>query len=120
MPSIQKIILSLAFTAFVAAQSQISDGQIQAATSTAVAVSQITDGQIQATTATVVPVTQITDGQIQATTASATISSFTTANGTFSTGTASPSTFTGAANIMGWSKEIAGAAVGLAAGVVLL
>lgn len=47
--------------------SQISDGQIQATTATPVVVSQISDGQIQMPTA--VPVTQIADGQIQATTA---------------------------------------------------
>jgi hypothetical protein len=45
---------------------QISDGQVQAPTSTAAPVTQISDGQIQATTAVV---TQISDGQIQATTA---------------------------------------------------
>jgi hypothetical protein len=46
---------------------QISDGQLQGATSTAKAVTQIADGQIQASTAAA-PVTQISDGQIQATT----------------------------------------------------
>jgi hypothetical protein len=68
MPSIKNILLSLAFAAVVASQSQISDGQIQAATSTVAPVAQITDGQIQAATkaSTVAPVSQITDGQIQA------------------------------------------------------
>lgn len=45
---------------------QISDGQIQAPTSTAAPVTQISDGQIQATSGVV---TQISDGQIQATSA---------------------------------------------------
>lgn len=53
-------------TTSTAAVSQISDGQIQATTGASV-VTQISDGQIQATTGA--PVTQISDGQIQATTA---------------------------------------------------
>lgn len=47
--------------------SQISDGQIQASTGKPQVVTQISDGQIQATTGRA-PVTQISDGQIQATT----------------------------------------------------
>ncbi|KAK3703313.1 hypothetical protein LTR37_014525 [Vermiconidia calcicola] len=71
-------LLALAATVFGAPQSysvtQISDGQIQQATSAA-PVSQISDGQIQAATSAVIltpssvpvaPVTQISDGQIQA------------------------------------------------------
>jgi len=68
MPSMKNIIL-LAFATLAAAQvSQITDGQVQAPTSTAKAVvSQITDGQIQAPTSTPkAVVTQITDGQVQA------------------------------------------------------
>ena len=69
MPSIQKVVVSLAFAASVAAQaSQISDGQVQAVSVTPVA--QISDGQVQAVTtaATVTPVKQISDGQVQAVT----------------------------------------------------
>ena len=49
-----------------AAVSQITDGQVQAAKSTAAAASQISDCQIQATTSTKAAASQITDGQIQA------------------------------------------------------
>ena len=49
-----------------AAVSQITDGQVQAAKSTAAAVSQITDGQVQAAKSTAKAVSQITDGQVQA------------------------------------------------------
>ncbi|KAH0368217.1 hypothetical protein KCU65_g4223, partial [Aureobasidium melanogenum] len=52
-----------AATSTAAPVSQISDGQIQASTG---AVTQISDGQIQAPTSTAAPVTQISDGQIQA------------------------------------------------------
>jgi len=144
MPSIKNILLSLAFAAVVASQSQISDGQIQAATSTVAPVAQITDGQIQAATkaSTVAPVSQITDGQIQApskaTTTVAPVSQITdgqiqaptkpasisvvpspSANGTFSTG-APAATFKGAASLMSWNKEIVGVAVGVAAGFAML
>jgi len=69
MPSIQKIVATLAFAASVAAQaSQGGDGQVVAGSVTPVA--QITDGQVQAVTTapsvTVTPVKQITDGQVQA------------------------------------------------------
>jgi hypothetical protein len=50
---------------------QISDGQVQAATSAAAPVTQISDGQIQAPTSVAAPVTQISDGQIQAPTSAA-------------------------------------------------
>lgn len=55
------------------AVSQITDGQVQAATKTeAAAVSQITDGQVQAATKTeAAAVSQITDGQVQAATKAA-------------------------------------------------
>jgi len=174
MPSIQNVLLSATFAAFVAAQqqsdgqvtastsvapaSQVTDGQIQVTTSAPVApVSQITDGQIQVTTsAPVAPVSQITDGQIQVTTAAPVAPVSQISDGqiqvttaapasqisdgqiqiptTISTGvmapspngttvvaaTATPSAFTGAANIMAWSKEIAVVAVGAAAGLVML
>lgn len=48
--------------------SQISDGQVQAPTSTVAPISQISDGQIQAPTSTVAPISQISDGQIQVST----------------------------------------------------
>ena len=73
MPSIQKIVLALAFAASTYA-AQISDGQIQQPTSTftpvVAPVKQITDGQIQQVTSTPVAIVtpavkQITDGQIQ-------------------------------------------------------
>lgn len=60
-----------AATTTAAAISQIGDGQIQAATATAAAISQIGDGQIQAATATAAAISQIGDGQIQAPTATA-------------------------------------------------
>ena len=65
MPSIQKIIVSLAFATAAIAQgaSQIPDGQVQAVTATPVA--QITDGQIQVVTSAPAVVNQITDGQVQ-------------------------------------------------------
>ena len=119
MPSIQKIILSLAFvaTAFAA---QISDGQIQQPTAvvTPVAVvKQITDGQLQQATATptptvLPPVKQITDGQIQQVSASAVPRP--SSNGT-TVATPSPSVFTGAASLMSYSKDAVAVAVGAAA-----
>ena len=123
MPSIQKIVISLAFAVAVAAQgSQIPDGQVQAvSTVTPTPVAQITDGQVQAvTTAPVVtPVKQITDGQVQAVgTGVSTGVPSPSANGTFAA--PSPSAFAGAANILGFSKEIAVAAVGAAAGFAML
>jgi len=102
---------------------QITDGQIQAVTSAphVTPVAQITDGQIQAVTSAphVTPVVQITDGQVQAagTRASTGMRSH-SANGTFAA--PSPSAFVGAANIMGYSKEIVVAAVGAAAGFAML
>lgn len=126
MPSIQKIVLSLAFvaTAFAA---QISDGQIQQPTSvvTPVAVvKQITDGQLQQATSTpkptttvLPPVKQITDGQIQQVSASAVPSP--SSNGTTVT-TPSPSAFTGAASLMGYSQEAVVLALGAAAAFAVL
>ncbi|CAI1555494.1 hypothetical protein SEUBUCD646_0K00660 [Saccharomyces eubayanus] len=49
-----------------AAVSQITDGQVQAAKSTAAAISQIGDGQVQAAKSTAAAVSQIGDGQVQA------------------------------------------------------
>lgn len=130
MPSIQKIVVSLAFAASVLAQTQIADGQVQQITDgqvqavTATPVVQITDGQIQAVTTvapTVTPVAQITDGQIQAVTTLASVSTgipSPSANGTFTA--PAPSAFKGAANIVGWSQELAVAAIGAAAGFAML
>ena len=69
MPSIQKIVLALAFAA-TALSAQISDGQLQQATTPVAVVKQITDGQLQQATSTPAVVTpavvkQITDGQLQ-------------------------------------------------------
>lgn len=156
MPSIQKIIVSLAFAAAVVAQTQLPDGQVQQITDgqvqaiTATPVKQITDGQIQAVTSvpapsvapvkqitdgqvqavtsvpkpTVTPVKQITDGQIQAVTTIATVASTgkvaPASNGTFTSPAPSATHFTGAANLMGWSQELAVAAIGAAAGFAML
>ena len=114
-------------TESVAPVSQISDGQVQAPTSTPAAtvapVSQIADGQVQAPSttpeATVAPISQISDGQIQAPTAVSSVIVPST-NGTLVTPTAPAATFTGAANILAWSQEMAMVAVGAAAGAALL
>jgi len=154
MPSIQKIVITLAFAASVLGQgSQIADGQVQAVTATPVA--QITDGQVQAVTSapavkqitdgqvqvaptvtpvtpvkqitdgqiqvvpTVTPVKQITDGQIQAAgTAASTGVVPVPSNGTIASAT--PTAFTGAANIIGWSQEAVIAAIAAAAGFAML
>lgn len=163
MPSIQKIIVSLAFAASVVAQTQIADGQVQQVTNapavkqitdgqvqaisatpvkqitdgqiqavtsvpTVAPVKQITDGQIQAVTsvakATVTPVKQITDGQIQVVSTVATVASTgkvaPSANGTFASPAPSAKPFTGAASLLGWSSELAVAAIGAAAGFAML
>ncbi|MCJ1374010.1 hypothetical protein MMC20_005240 [Loxospora ochrophaea] len=126
-----KNLALVALASFAAAQTESSDGQIEVPTSTALAISQISDGQIQATTA--VLVSQISDGQPQVPTTlvvpppippivsapSGSAAPIPTTNGTFTVSTATPTStaaaFTGAANIIGWSNEIAGAAMGLAA-----
>ena len=141
MPSIQKIILALAFaatalsaqisdgqiqqpTTAVAVVKQITDGQLQQVTSTPVAVvKQITDGQLQqvtsSPTATVTPaVKQITDGQIQQV-ASASAAPVPSKNGTAVTTPAAPATFTGAASLMA-IPELAAAAVGAVAVFAML
>ncbi len=117
MPSIKKIVLALAFvaTAFAA---EISDGQIQQPTAIPV-VKQITDGQIQQVTSTPVavvppPVKQITDGQIQQVSASVTPSPSANAT-TVTTPSAPAATFTGAASLMSYSKEMVVVAIGAAA-----
>ncbi|KAI4100967.1 MAG: hypothetical protein LQ339_005288 [Xanthoria mediterranea] len=70
MPSIKNVLVTLAFAAAVSAQGQQADGQVTAVSSNVV--SQITDGQIQAPTSSAgSPVSQISDGQIQAPTSSA-------------------------------------------------
>ena len=112
----------LAIAGLAAAQSQIADGQIQAPTSATVApISQISDGQVQApTSATIAPISQISDGQVQAPTSASTGIVPPPSNGTLTTPTAPAATFTGAANILAWSQEMAMVAVGAAAGAALL
>ncbi|MCJ1457078.1 hypothetical protein MMC28_007444 [Mycoblastus sanguinarius] len=123
MPSIKQIII-LAFATAVAAQQQISDGQVQIVSplsvSTVPAVAQITDGQIQAVTTTAAAVKQITDGQIQVATAASTGAPVPTSNGTFTAVSPSATHFTGAAPILGWSQEMAVLAVGAAGAVAML
>ncbi|KAJ8064589.1 hypothetical protein OCU04_006918 [Sclerotinia nivalis] len=103
--------------------SQISDGQVQGATSTAAlssaVISQIPDGQIQATTAATLVtstssladpvISQIPDGQIQAPTAT---------NATYASATATPATFTGAANTIQIGGSLAAAVIGLVAALL--
>lgn len=124
MPSIQKIVLALAFVASAFA-AQISDGQIQQATTPVAVVKQITDGQVQQVTSTPKPVTvsppvaQITDGQIQQK-ASATISPSPTTNATKITTPTAPATFTGAASFVSYSKDLVVVAIGAAAAYAVL
>ncbi|KAL8818155.1 MAG: hypothetical protein Q9191_008004 [Dirinaria sp. TL-2023a] len=136
MYTIQKILVAASFAALAMGQaSQISDGQLQASTratavtstsTTARAVSQITDGQIQAptristtSTSTVAPLSQFTDGQIRGPTA---VSSGAPKPSTNGTGVVapSPSPFRGAGNALAWSKGVAGAAVVVIGGLVML
>ena len=139
MPSIQKIVLALAFaaSAFAAQISdgqlqqptstfapavvkQITDGQIQQVTSTptpVAVVKQITDGQLQQVTSTtsIAPVKQITDGQIQQV-ASASAAPIPTTNATKVTTPSAPAaTFTGAASLMSYSMDLVTVAIGAAA-----
>lgn len=105
MVSIKSIVLSVAFAVAVSAQSQIPDGQVQVPTA---APPVVTPTPIVVTK----PLTTvISSGVPQA-----------SANGTFTTGApaaTSPAPYTGAANLLSWSKEIAvaGAAV---AGLAML
>ena len=149
MPSIQKIVLALAFaaTAFAA---QISDGQIQQPTSTftpvVAPVKQITDGQLQQVTSTPTPIVtpavvkQITDGQLQQVTsttlapaikqitdgqiqqiASASAAPIPTTNATSVTTPSAPAaTFTGAASLMSYSMELVTVVIGAAAAFAML
>ena len=108
MLSIKTIILSVAFAAAVSAQSQIADGQIQVPTS---APPVVTPAPTVAPPLSTAPVVIISSGV-----------PVPTANGTFTTGApaaTSPVPYTGAANLLSWSKEIAiaGAAV---AGLAIL
>ena len=148
MPSIQKIILALAFAA-TALSAQISDGQLQQPTTPVAVVKQITDGQLQQVTSTPTPVVtpavvkQITDGQIQQVTtsttpivtpavkqitdgqiqqvASASAAPVPSKNGTTVTTPGAPAaTFTGAAPIMAFSSELAAVAVGAVAVFAML
>ncbi|ESZ96065.1 hypothetical protein SBOR_3542 [Sclerotinia borealis F-4128] len=114
---------SVAASATGAPISQISDGQIQGATYTAsgssAVVSQISSSPLQATypvtlatTASSVAgavISQISDGQIQAATVT---------NGTVASATATPATFTGAANNIQVGRYLAAAAVGLVAALL--
>lgn len=124
MPSMQKIVLALAFVASAFA-AQISDGQLQQPTTTPAiipVVNQITDGQIQQVTSTPVAVVapavkQITDGQIQQ--ASASITPSVSANATSVT-TPSVTAFKGAASLMSYSSELVAVAIGAAAVFAML
>lgn len=103
--------------------SQIPDGQVQGATSTAAlssaVITQIPDGQIQATSAATLVtstsslagpvISQIPDGQIQAPTAT---------NTTYSSATATPVTFTGAANNVQVGSSLAAAVIALVAALL--
>lgn len=93
---------------------QQTDGQVTVPTSvpTVAPVSQITDGQVQAPT--VVPVSQISDGQIQGPTGVSHGPVVPTNGSTIAPATPSPSSFTGAANVMAWSNVAVGV-VGVAA-----
>ena len=123
MPSIQKIVLALTFVASAFA-AQISDGQIQQATTPVAVVKQITDGQIQQVTSTPKPVTvsppvaQITDGQIQQVSVSKLPTP--TTNATKITTPTAPATFTGAASFMSYSKDLVVVAIGAAAAYAVL
>lgn len=103
MVSIKSLILSVAFAALVSAQSQISDGQVQVPTAAPPVVTPVPTVTPPLTTA-VTPVSSGVPVPI--------------ANGTFTTG-APAATYTGAANLLSWSKEmvVAGAAV---AGLAML
>ena len=103
MPSIQKIVLALAFvtSAFAA---QISDGQIQQPTSV------VTPVPVTVTP----PVKQITDGQIQQVTANSAPKPTVNAT-TVTTPSAPAATFTGAASLMGYSEDLVAVAIGAAA-----
>ena len=124
MPSIQKIVIALTLVASAFA-AQISDGQIQQATTPVAVVKQITDGQIQQVTSTPKPVTisppvaQITDGQIQQK-ASVSVSPSPTVNATKITTPTAPATFTGAASLMSYSKDLVVVALGAAAAYAVL
>ena len=123
MPSIQKIVLALTFVASAFA-AQISDGQIQQATTPVAVVKQITDGQIQQVTSTPKPVTvsppvaQITDGQVQQVSVSKLPTP--TTNATKITTPTAPATFTGAASFMSYSKDLVVVAIGAAAAYAVL
>ncbi|KAB8299947.1 hypothetical protein EYC80_000189 [Monilinia laxa] len=120
--------------------SQISDGQLQGATSTPAPdspISQISDGQIQGATYTAsisqatpaatlatstsslasAVISQIGDGQIQASTATSIIHGSPT-NGTYATATAPPSEYTGAASTIQMGGSLAAVAVCLFAAVL--
>ena len=124
MPSIQKVVLALAFVASAFA-AQISDGQIQQATTPVAVVKQITDGQVQQVTSTPKPVTvsppvaQITDGQIQQK-PSVSVSPSPTTNATKITTPTAPATFTGAASFVSYSKDLVVVAIGAAAAYAVL
>ena len=124
MHSVQKIVLALTFVASTFA-AQISDGQIQQATTPVAVVKQITDGQIQQVTSTPKPVTvsppvaQITDGQIQQIASASKVPS-PTVNATKITTPTAPATFTGAASLFSYSKDLVVVAMGAAAAYAVL
>jgi len=121
----------------VSAVSQITDGQPQAPASSAAPVSSAPASApaapAQPSSVTVPAVSQLTDGQPQApksTMATSVMFGNGTAQGpTTVSGVAAPTgtsskpavaTFTGAASVFGFNKEVAGLAMGLAAGLAML
>ena len=95
---------------------QISDGQIQVHPTTP-PVSQISDGQIQVHTSTAPVSVKPSSGTVQSTGAVNKTSNATTVAPVTK---APAATFTGAAAVMAWSKEVAVAAVCVAAGFAIL
>ena len=111
MVSFKSIILSLAFAAAVSAQQQIADGQVQVPTTAPAVVTPKPTSVAPPLITGVKPPVVISSGV-----------PVPSANGTFTTGApaaTSPAPYTGAANLLSWSKEIAvaGAAV---AGLAML
>ena len=120
------------------AVSQITDGQPQAPASSAAPVSSAPASSapaapVQASSVTVAAVSQITDGQPQAPQSTMSTSVMygngtaqgpTTVSGvaapTGTTSKAPQATFTGAASVFGFNKEVAGLAMGLVAGIAML
>lgn len=103
MVSIKSIIVSVAFAVAVSAQSQISDGQIQVPTA---APPVVTPAPTVAPPLSTGPAVIVSSGV-----------PVPSANGTFTTGAPAATSavpYTGAANLLSWSKEIAVAGVAVA------